>query len=75
MPPATGDPARRPRRIRVTGLSGTGTSTALAALRRRGYETVDTDEPDWGEWSDAHGGRLRHRLEPGPVLRLGTLAP
>jgi dephospho-CoA kinase len=33
------------RAVLVTGMSGTGKSTALAALRARGFETVDTDEP------------------------------
>jgi dephospho-CoA kinase len=30
------------RRVLVTGMSGTGKSSALAELRRRGFETVDT---------------------------------
>jgi dephospho-CoA kinase len=29
--------------ILVTGMSGTGKSTALAALARRGHRVVDTD--------------------------------
>jgi adenylate kinase family enzyme len=33
--------------ILVTGMSGTGKSTALAELARRGYRVVDTDEGDW----------------------------
>lgn len=37
-------------------MSGTGKSTALAELRKRGLETVDTDDPGWSEWSDAAGG-------------------
>jgi broad-specificity NMP kinase len=44
------------RRVLVTGMSGTGKSTALAELRRRGFEVVDTDEPGWTEWSDEDGG-------------------
>jgi shikimate kinase len=39
-------------------MSGTGKSTALAELERRGFEIVDTDEPGWAEWSDADGGYL-----------------
>jgi AAA domain len=31
----------------VTGMSGTGKSSALAELSRRGFRTVDTDEPGW----------------------------
>jgi broad-specificity NMP kinase len=52
------------RTILVTGMSGTGKSAALAELRRRGYETVDTDEAGWSEWSDADGGYVwnEHRL-------------
>jgi thymidylate kinase len=44
--------------ILVTGMSGVGKSAALSELRRRGYLTVDTDEPGWTEWSDADGGYL-----------------
>jgi RNase adaptor protein for sRNA GlmZ degradation len=34
----------------VTGMSGTGKSTALVELRRRGFRVVDTDSPPWSEW-------------------------
>jgi dephospho-CoA kinase len=44
------------RNVLVTGMSGTGKSSALAELRRRGFEVVDTDEPGWTEWSDEDGG-------------------
>jgi hypothetical protein len=37
-------------------MSGTGKSTALAELEKRGFEVVDTDEGGWNEWSDADGG-------------------
>jgi hypothetical protein len=37
-------------------MSGTGKSTALAELRRRGFEAVDTDDPGWTEWCDDDGG-------------------
>ena len=33
--------------ILVTGMSGTGKSTALAELGRRGHRIVDTDDPGW----------------------------
>jgi shikimate kinase len=33
--------------VLVTGMSGTGKSSALAGLARRGHPTVDTDEPGW----------------------------
>ncbi len=31
----------------VTGMSGSGKSTALAELKRRGHRVVDTDDPGW----------------------------
>jgi shikimate kinase len=44
------------RRILVTGMSGTGKSSALAELGRLGFRVVDTDVGGWTEWSDAEGG-------------------
>lgn len=40
----------------MTGMSGTGKSSALAELDRLGFRVVDTDEGGWTEWSDADGG-------------------
>ena len=39
-------------------MSGTGKSTALAELRRHGFEVVDTDEGGLSEWSDEEDGYL-----------------
>jgi dephospho-CoA kinase len=36
----------------VTGMSGTGKSTALAELALRGFRVVETDEPGWKELRD-----------------------
>ena len=36
-------------RILVTGMSGTGKSSALAELEACGFRVVDTDEPGWKE--------------------------
>ena len=47
------DYSRAMRRVLVTGMSGTGKSTALAELGRRGFRVVDTDEPGWSEWVPA----------------------
>jgi broad-specificity NMP kinase len=44
------------RRILVTGMSGTGKSTALTELGRRGFHVVDSDKPPWSEWCDEDGG-------------------
>ena len=62
------------RRVLVTGMSGTGKSSALAELARRGFRTVDTDEPGWtveddegGRWWDEE--RIARLLEEdGPTL-------
>src|SRR5262249_13735360 len=43
-------------RVLVTGMSGTGKSSALAELRKRGFRGVDTDDPGWTEWSDEETG-------------------
>jgi dephospho-CoA kinase len=40
-------------RVLVTGMSGTGKSTALAELGRRGFRVVDMDSPAWSEWVPA----------------------
>ena len=37
-------------KILVTGMAGTGKSSALAELGRRGYRVVDTDDPGWREY-------------------------
>ncbi|MEO6351233.1 MAG: AAA family ATPase [Candidatus Limnocylindrales bacterium] len=37
-------------RILITGISGTGKSSALAELGRLGYRVVDTDDPGWREY-------------------------
>ncbi len=40
----------------MTGMSGTGKSSALVELGRLGFEVVDTDDPGWTDWSDTEGG-------------------
>ena len=39
-------------RILLTGMSGTGKSSALAELGRRGYRVVDTDQAGWREYRE-----------------------
>jgi len=46
------------RRILVTGMSGTGKSSALAELEQRGFAVLDTDRGGWTAWSDAEGGHV-----------------
>ena len=50
-------------RILITGMSGTGKSTLLAELARRGHLTVDTDHDGWtdgdgGPWDEERMSRL-----------------
>jgi adenylate kinase family enzyme len=37
-------------KVLVTGMSGTGKSTALHLLGERGHRVVDTDTDEWSEW-------------------------
>lgn len=37
-------------RILITGMSGTGKSTALERLKEKGYRVVDTDSDEWSHW-------------------------
>src|SRR5215210_1064292 len=46
------------RRILITGMSGTGKSTALAELAQRGFHVVETDDAPRSEWSETVGGYL-----------------
>lgn len=46
------------RRILLTGMSGTGKSSALAELQARGFDVVDTDEPGWTDRSDEEDGHV-----------------
>ena len=45
--------------VLVTGMSGTGKSTVLAELKRRGHRVIDTDDPGWILETHTPGG-----LEP-----------
>jgi hypothetical protein len=40
-------------KVLVTVMSGTGKSSALAELGRRGYHVVDTDDPGWCTWVES----------------------
>jgi dephospho-CoA kinase len=44
------------RRLLITGMSGSGKSSALVELAKVGFRVVDTDEPGWTEWSDRKDG-------------------
>lgn len=62
-------------RVLVTGMSGTGKTTLLEELARRGFLTVDTDYDGWtladGSWDAARmTALLDQRLE---VIVSGTV--
>jgi dephospho-CoA kinase len=56
------------RRVLLTGMSGTGKSTALAELARRGFHVVDTDVGGWSRWSDEDGGYVWDETRVGELL-------
>ena len=41
---------RKTLRVFVTGMSGTGKSSALEKLGERGHSVVDTDSDEWSHW-------------------------
>lgn len=43
-------------KVLVTGMSGTGKSSALRLLDARGHRTVDTDTDEWSYWVTLPGG-------------------
>jgi dephospho-CoA kinase len=49
-------------------MSGTGKSTALAELARRGFATVETDVEPWSEWSDEAGGYVWNEQQIADLL-------
>ena len=43
-------------KVLITGMSGTGKSSALRALAARGHRTVDTDTDEWSRWTTLPDG-------------------
>lgn len=43
-------------KVLVTGMSGTGKSTALRELHKLGHRTVDTDSDQWSRWVTSPDG-------------------
>jgi broad-specificity NMP kinase len=48
--------------VLVTGMSGTGKSSVMAELGRRGHRVVDTDDPGWTEEVPDPEGRGTERV-------------
>ncbi|HEX2864995.1 MAG TPA: AAA family ATPase, partial [Deinococcales bacterium] len=42
-------------RVLITGMSGSGKSSVIHELARRGFEAVDTDDDGWSEWVESPG--------------------
>jgi shikimate kinase len=42
--------SKKSKRILITGMSGTGKSSVLEELNRRGYVVIDADIDEWSEW-------------------------
>ena len=43
------------KRVLLTGMSGTGKSTVISELARRGYKAVDADCDEFSEWVEVSG--------------------
>jgi dephospho-CoA kinase len=67
--------------VLVTGMSGTGKSTVLAELGRRGHRVVDTDAGGWIDetgpeplWREERIAALLDEHVGGPLFLAGTVA-
>jgi dephospho-CoA kinase len=66
--------------VLVTGMSGTGKSSALAELAHRGHRVVDTDYGDWIEqgserlWREDRIDQLLNEHEDGVLFVSGCVA-
>ena len=61
-------------RVLVTGMSGTGKSSALAELERRGHRVVDTDYGGWGDpWDEPRMAALLAEDDPRTLFVQGTV--
>jgi broad-specificity NMP kinase len=50
-------------RVLITGMSGTGKSSVIGELRKRGFQAIDMDEPDWSEFVDGNQLWCEERLQ------------
>ena len=59
----------------MTGMSGTGKSTVLAELGRRGFPVVETDSPAWSEWIPPADGAEGEWLWLEDRIQLASVEP
>ncbi len=52
------------KRVLLTGMSGTGKSTVVAALAARGYKAVDLDTDEWSHWVPVSGNAGQDDVPP-----------
>jgi dephospho-CoA kinase len=57
-------------KVLVTGMSGTGKSTALQLLGQRGHRVVDTDTDEWSHWVSSPDGSPDWIWREEPITRL-----
>jgi dephospho-CoA kinase len=69
-----GERKRRRVIILITGMSGTGKSTLIEALARRGHNAIDLDQPRWSEYRTGDEGQ-EWMWRDGEVERLLADAP
>ncbi len=50
-------------RVLITGMSGTGKSSVIGELRKRGFQAIDMDEPGWSEFVDGNQLWCEDRLQ------------
>ena len=50
-------------RVLITGMSGTGKSSVIDELRKRGFQAIDMDEPGWSEFVDGNQLWREDRLQ------------
>jgi thymidylate kinase len=59
--------------VYVTGLSGSGKSSVLLQLKKRGYEAHGVDEEGYADWVDRMNGQCVRFPHGNPEVKCRTL--